>query len=183
MANLLPPAALKKVKREYWLRVISVWFGLIGTALLMVAILQIPVYVLVKSQSHAFSRWYEKVGSDKDTMQNLADTIKHSNNLGRLLSTGKEDSFFSQVLKEVDLVAGDKIVVNGLSLDREGGKVKTLSIIGIADSRTDLANFKSALEDSLIFTSVTLPLANLAKDVDVPFNITVTVSELNVERI
>jgi hypothetical protein len=50
----------------------------------------------------------------------------------------------------------------------------TLQITGISSDRTALVDFVSALEAEPNFSSVDLPVDNLAKDSDIPFTISIT---------
>lgn len=174
MANLLPPIARTKIKREYWLRVITVWVSLLGTAFLMLATLQIPAYVLVTEQLKVFNNWYNETGVDKDQLQYLSDVTEYSNSLSLLLNNNSESILFSDVMSEVEMVATDLVEIDNIKLVRNAGKIEAFTITGKAKSRIKLADFRNNLETSEMFGTATLPLANLAKDIDVPFTITVT---------
>ena len=53
MINLIPPDALKGVKREYYVRVGTVWAFLLTGAFVALILLLIPLYVLINSQLNA----------------------------------------------------------------------------------------------------------------------------------
>lgn len=174
MINLIPPDARRRVKQEYWIRVVSVWMMLIATALLMVALLRVPVYVLVKSQLEAFSDTYEQATSDDLEFKASEDAIKDANHVGSLLAVTEGSLRFSEVLAAIDSLAGSEIVITSYALTRTDGQVSGITVVGQADTRFALAAFKDALEASDYFESAALPLSNLAKDRDIPFNIVIT---------
>jgi len=54
MINLIPPAARRAVTIEYWTRVVIIWLCLFLLAVIIIAVLQLPSYVLIKSQLRAY---------------------------------------------------------------------------------------------------------------------------------
>lgn len=171
MANLIPPSARVRVKREYWIRVISVWMMLVGTACLMVATLQAPAYVLVKEQMSVFNHWYKEVEGDSKQFKSLAEVIDRTNEISLMLNKEEEHLLFSDLIKEVEDVATNDIHISDFTISRKEGVVESFNVAGKAASRSSLADFKKDLEASELFESVELPLSNLAKDVDISFNI------------
>lgn len=174
MANLIPLKARKRVRVEYWMRSISVWMLLVGTALLMVLALQIPAYVLVNNQISILNSWYQEVDEDNQQFKVSENIIRKTNRLNVLLGEQNEQPLFGAVVAEVEAAAGNEVVVQDFSLERKDGMLTGLVVSGEAATRSSLANFKDALEDSPMFESAVLPLSNLAKDADIPFRINIT---------
>ena len=61
-----------------------------------------------------------------------------------------------------------------MNLSRDGESVREISISGTAASRQALADFRNRLREEDGVESVDLPISNLAKDRDIPFELTVT---------
>ena len=171
MINLIPPVARKKVKREYWIRVVSVWMILVASALVMISLLKLPVYVLVNKQLDAFSSSYESAAENDQQFKLSEELIKDANDISTILSGDEDVYLFSDVITRIGELAGEGIGVNQFTLTREEGQVNLVIITGEADTRQRLADFKNDLEADSLFESAALPLSNLAKDVDIPFKI------------
>ena len=176
MINLIPPAARKIVKREYWVRVLSVWMILAATAFAMITLLKIPVYVLVNSQMAALSSSYESATADDLEFKKSQDLIKSANQMASLLVTDNEHVEFSEVINRIDSLSGEEVFVNSINMARVEKDLEKVTVRGEALTRAGLAGFKERLENDEMFLEATLPLSNLAKDVDIPFSIEVTLT-------
>lgn len=174
MANLIPPDAKKKVKLEYWVRVFSVWMLLLGFALWVVMVLLLPSWVLVNDQLDTFTRWHQKVDQNNDQFTASENDIKYANQVASVLKTNNNFVMFSDLIEEVKQEGGEGIGLTEYSLSRKGGVIEGFSITGVASSRKTLADFKTRLEHNDTFVGVELPLSNLAKDVNIPFNIKIS---------
>lgn len=174
MANLIPPKAIKRVKQEYWLRVASLWMIMAASALVMVSFLAAPVYVLVKGQISAFSESYESAAQDDEQFKKSDSLIKEANQTAILLETKKESYLFSMIIEKLTTLAGAGVHISGYKLDRNDEGINEIVVTGMADTRFELADFKTRLESDELFESAALPLSNLAKDIDVPFSIKIT---------
>lgn len=173
MINLIPPDARTQVKREYWTRVISVWMMLAATAFVMITLLRVPVFVLVSSQLNAFADSYERAASEDLQFKESEELIVEANEIGRLLSESNESRFFSAIITKLDELSGEGITISSISIERTDDIVSAVSVIGFAETRFSLASFKDRIEADPYFESAALPLSNLAKDKDIPFNIAI----------
>lgn len=172
MINLIPPSALEQVKREYWIRVATVFLILISLALLIVAILNIPVFVLVRSQLDAFQTEYAQANLESESFQSSEDAVKQANDIATLLSRTQKDTF-TAIIAEIEGLAGDEIGITEITLSRNGTKLNPISVHGTAASRLAATTFQSALEEHPLFQNAVLPLSNLARDKDIAFTITI----------
>lgn len=50
MINLIPPSAKKSITFEYWKRVITVWFCLFSSALVILSVFLLPTYIALQSE-------------------------------------------------------------------------------------------------------------------------------------
>ncbi len=181
MANLIPPNARKKVKLEYWARVVSVWLVMLGLACLVVTALHVPVYKLVGDQNEVFNAWHEEVDADNKQFKESVKVINNTNEISRLLSSDAEQILFTEVIDEVDSLINEDVVVESYRMERSGGKVTNFVVSGESTTRFGLADFRKALENSDMFETAALPLSNLAKDADIPFDISVSLTNKQTE--
>ncbi len=173
MINLIPPSAERNVTREYWLRVISVWVLLIASACVIVAILNIPVYVLVRSQLEAYVNEYAQAAVESQELADSKATVDATNQIAQRLAASNDSTSFSTVLTELEKMSGNEIVITESVLSRKDGALGLVTITGVARSRAALTSFHSAIIAHELFKQADLPLSNLAQDKDIIFTITV----------
>ncbi len=172
MINLIPPSAQEQVKREYWLRVATVWMVLIASALLIVAILNIPLFVLVRSQLDAFQTEYAQASLESESFKSSEGAVERANNIAMLLSRTEEDTF-SAIITELEILSGSEISISEILLSLTEGELNPIVIKGTAASRLAVTTFQSSLEAHPLFKNAVLPLSNLARDKDIVFTITI----------
>jgi hypothetical protein len=178
MINLIPPGAQKQVKREYWMRVFTVWIILVASACVMIATLYMPVYVLVKSQLDAFLQAYTQASVESESFKDSEQAVEKANDIAELLSAANKALPFSTVIFELEEVSKEHgVSITEFVLLRDKGKLQPIVLRGTADSRLDLTSFRDAVEAHDLFKSAELPLSNLAKDKDITFSITIEPEE------
>ena len=178
MINLIPPNAQKQVKREYWVRVAGVWGILVATAFTIVALLYVPAYVLVKSKLSAYESIYQLANVRNESFVESEKEVTEAMTIARLL-VGKNDSVsYTELIQIFNNLAGKNVSITNLHVAQTDGIFSSISISGVAQSRTSLVAFRDALEAHKLFESAELPLSNLAKEYDIPFSINVIPSIL-----
>ena len=184
MINLIPPHARKKVKIEYWVRTCTVWTMLMASGLLITAVFFLPSYVLIRSQLSAYESSYNEAAASDASYQGLESEVRMANAQAQRLLANETEYSFTSILDELDLLTTEAIEVEEITMTRsETLELKEFTIEGTAATRIDLVAYRDAIEAHNFFTSAELPISNLAKDRDVPFNITVTVTRGNNENI
>jgi len=176
MINLIPPAARRGVLVEYWIRVVSVWCILISISLFTTASLLLPAYVFVNSQVKVHQQ------SAEIALQKVADydavsvsLIQASQRARKIMD---EENLF-QISEYVDLfeqLQSDDILVSNIKIGRVKEGVSSIVVGGIANNRQTLASFRDRLLADTRIEKVDLPISNLARDKDISFTITVTLS-------
>lgn len=174
MTNLIPPDAKRAVVIEYWIRVITVWFVLIGFALIAIAVLKIPTYVLVESQLRAFSGEYEKAINDSEQFEKAQEAITEANEIAELLTNSTDTVDLSSLITILDELSGTEVVINNFKFTKTDGEISAISVKGMAATRQSLATFSEDIEQQPLFSEAELPISNLAKDRDIGFSIDIT---------
>ena len=175
MINLIPLRARKDVKVEYWIRVVSVWFFLMSFALLITGVLLFPSLSLIQSQLDVYGNSYKQASEENESNKKLEESIRVANSVAQKLVRVEDTYLFTVLLADIQAAANDTIFLESVLMNRTDGKVDTIQLTGNAVSRGALVQFRDALEAYDAFASIELPLSNLAKDKDIPFNITVTI--------
>ena len=79
MINLLPPHARKKVTREYWFRIGTVWALLVTVAFLISTVFLLPSYVLLKAHLSAAELEAQTLTDVERDVVNTEVLIKEAN--------------------------------------------------------------------------------------------------------
>ena len=183
MINLIPPSAKITVKREYWLRVASVWSILVGVGVLAVASLLVPVLVMIDNQLKVFNESYQTATEDNAQFKELSSELTAANETAALLQSNSDNLLFSALIQEMRGLAGTAIAINSIRVVRSEEGVSLLDVSGVADTRAALAAYRDALTASEMFATASLPLSNLAQDQNISFVINITVAPLTDEAI
>jgi hypothetical protein len=174
MINLIPPSAQKQVKHEYWIRVITLWMFMGGTACVVCAIFLIPAHVLVHNQLDSFSEQFGNATTNSESRKVSENSITEVNAISALLTKSENTVNFSNVISEIEKNKSVDIVLLDFTLTRARDVLTSVMISGSASSRATLSAFRDTLDANTLFGKVDLPLASLAKDKDIPFTITIT---------
>jgi hypothetical protein len=175
MINLIPTSAKKSLIKEYWLRAITVWFFLWTVALLLGIFIMIPSYVLINSQVSAYKDWAESATEKKTSYEALAKDLERSGKWAKLIKDNSELPRISKYIALFRSLEGSGVTVSNISIVYGDKGLEPIIIIGTATSRQALAAFRDNVLAQDSVKSVDLPLSNLAKDRDIPFEISVTI--------
>jgi hypothetical protein len=177
MVNLIPQHAKKTVALEYYVRVVTVWLWLISAALMIVGVLLFPVGLMVKLQLGAIESAYAEAESSSSAQQVLVKTVLDANVLAQeLVRVNLRQNVWDDVALIYNLMP-DGVTITSITLAREGDVVKKITVTGEAATRSDLALARDLLKGNGRFSAVALPLSNLAKDVDIPYSVTLDVMQ------
>lgn len=177
MTNLIPPDARKGVRREYWLRVASVWAFLGAVVCIILTAVFAPTYVLFDAQLKGLLlEEANKNNEQKAEYEAARTTILRANDIAAQLDPGTKTIDALTLLGAVEEAQGDGITLTSYRYAKENGEVRNINIQGIARDRTALADFADALRRSPYFAEANVPVSSLVRDQDLPFNLTVGVT-------
>ena len=178
MINLLPPEAHSGIKREYWIRVLSVWALLLAGAFFVTALLLAPSYVLVSSELKALKSNTAATNDSEEAYRAAEEKVLAANALVGQLDIPQPKVAISEILDTIERTQSPGITLRTYSIRREGRSINEFHLQGVADSREALANFKAELEREALFESADIPISDLARDENLPFVVTLTISAL-----
>jgi Tfp pilus assembly protein PilN len=172
MFTLLPEQHKKRLFKEYRIRlaitfliIVSVFF-IIGIALLFPSYISLQTEKSTyKTESDALSKQIEL--KDKEGLTTTMDMIQSE------LSLVKPDE--TQIFRAINAILNQTtsdISILSLGYTRGDKSPSSINIQGVAKDRASLLTFSNNLKKELLFTSVDLPVSNLAKQTDVKFNLT-----------
>ena len=147
--------------------------GLLLTVFLVAIVLLLPSYFLSTLRSQAleeqklFVERAKEVRS-KDSASTEFNALK--DRITTLKST--EHKAVYGILEEVVSQQVSGVLLNGFFFTQKSSGEWTLSVTGVSNTRDALLSFSNRLQQTGIFTSVELPVSNLAQNSDIAFTIT-----------
>jgi type IV pilus assembly protein PilM len=178
MINVLPEGEKKALRKEYWMRYVSVTLSLFALTAAFATLLLFPSYYFSKSKTlvaenrlEAFNRANPEIAS-----HNLDAILADTNSKLALLASTRLDSPVSDViLSDIVALRPKGIVLSQILYNEPTDKVKAIEIRGTASDRATLRTFKSSLDANPHFSLVTLPISNFLEPSNIHFSISITV--------
>lgn len=171
MINLIPSSAKKHIIREYWLRVISVWFFILAGVFFILSSLLIPVYTLIDSRVSVYAESGEKALSDAKSYNLSSVPLVLANKEAKLILLLKDQVRFSEFVETLSKLQNQGITIDSFEFQKTATGVAPINISGKALTRQSLAIFRENLLQNPLIETVDLPISNLAQDRDINFNI------------
>jgi hypothetical protein len=175
MTNLIPPSAKKAIKREYWVRVLTVWFLLCAGALLLGIFVLVPSYVLISSQVAVYSQSAQQAAEKVVTYDNVSVGLVRASEQAAIIFEGKDTIALSQYVQRLTSLQNQNVRLTDVTINKTKNVVDPIQLAGEASSRQALAAFRDRLLAEPYITAVDLPLSNLAQDRDIIFSLTVSI--------
>lgn len=175
MINLLPPEGKKGVLKNYWLRVVSIYFILCGTAFFITGALLLPTYFYILYQTQALGTVI--VEEDVVSLKQIETDINTANQISTLLVSTPTTVRDSDILTEVLAFSDGLAEIGSINIKKDGRKISEIVVNGVAYDRSTLVAFRDRAEQHQFFKEVNLPLSNLAKDQNISFSLTLEPSD------
>lgn len=171
--NLLPKDIKKKLRTEYYMRVLNVNLLLLSAILGLGTVALIPPYMKVTTERSALAALLEHETAQRAEEGTTApeDLLAGTKNTIVALREKLDHPLFTEIVTTTLSVRPEGIALVGLSFDR---KNNAFVVEGIAATRDALVVYKDALEHVPGVHNVTSPISNLAKNTNLPFQISFT---------
>ncbi len=176
MINLIPNQEKKKMARDFYMRIVIMFFTVFALALIIGSSALIPSYWLsnIKQKLIAERLSHQSYMPVPPGSQDVLDIAKSLERKFRIIDNAEAKKFIisEQVINKIvsKQIPGIKITDITVTVDPiEGRKI---SIRGGAISRDKLLNFSQSLSDDKSFKKVDLPISNFIKGSDIQFYLT-----------
>ncbi len=177
MINLIPPEGHKMIRREYFLRVGSTILFLFSGVIVCLTIALVPRYVLIGAQIKTTEAGANQEEVNNDVYQAVEKEVTNVNSILSQFKRVSAPIFSSTVIELVRSTAPTSITFETFIVNSSGDYVDSVQISGVAPTREALAELKSRLEASSVFDKAEVPIADLVRDNNLPFTITVTLEK------
>jgi hypothetical protein len=177
MINLIPAEAKKHLVREYWVRSVTVWFFLWSFVLGLGIFILIPSYVLISLQVDAYESSAEVADEKNANFDSVAKELEQASKTAVVLADHFTHPPTTEYLALIKQFESSNISITQISIQLENGEVTPIKVIGIAEDRQALATFRARMLEDERIEAVDLPISNLAKDKQIPFDLTITIAK------
>jgi len=171
--NLLSKLEKRKLSQEYYLRLLSVCTLLFSFAVVVGLVAIFPAYIDVADKLSSLreeENIRQKEENDTDALQN---EIGNSVQMISFLEQDFRKEKYINLLDEALRKRPEGILITGFSYNRTG---RLLTLQGIAEKRELVVSYAHSLEASNAFENVPVPIANLAKNTDLEFTLSLTIA-------
>lgn len=173
MRNLLPIKDKKYIRREYFIRLLSIGMLLVFFTALLSSVFLLPSLFISQTNEMAIRDQSEISKKSLEIQeQNISDTLlNEANEKLSLLSAEVDRPLIQDAIRTVidDLPNG--VVLYSISYSEIPDEQGRITLIGVAESRSALLSFTKFLEQESLFSSATLPVSNFAQDNNIDFSI------------
>lgn len=177
MVNLIPAKAKRNVAIEYWLRVLTVWALIMSVVSILFALTMLPVYVSVDTKIDAYAESAAIASQKIASFDAVSTELTRATEQARLVISSTDELSLSKVIDLFDALETGGVEYTQVSISKApGGGLEPVTLVGNAENRQALADFRDRLLAQEEIETVDFPIENLAKDRDITFAITVTMS-------
>lgn len=176
MINLTPKEERKKIKADFYLRLLIVFLFSVSLSFLVFDIAMVPSYYGAKVFKDAID---QKLLEQKNTPVPALDIetqtiIQNINSRVKLIKDKAQNNFLvsDRVINQILLKKMPDIKITSIVYFSDNELSKKIQITGSAPSRERLLLFRIALEENTLFKSVDLPISNFIKGSNIIFSLT-----------
>jgi Tfp pilus assembly protein PilN len=175
MINLIPTEEKKEIRKDFYSRLLTVFFMMLCFLVLILLIATSPSYIVSLEKKVSISQRLEKQKNEvmPEIDQQAVISIKDLDaKLALLVEARKNQYIFSQkVINEIVSQRVSGIKITRFSYENNPLDGKKVGITGLAQDREQLLLFREALESDSSFKQVDLPISNFVKGADIEFNL------------
>lgn len=176
MINLVPHEGTKLIRREYIVRVAAVWCLLLAAAIAGSAVLLVPTYVLVSKQFNAMNEATADSGEVEQEYSKLFQELGASRSMIDQLMRVTERVPSSEIIRHIEYARGKDVNVDTIEIVYRDATPRIIAS-GNAATREALRGFVDTLKHDGFFMDASIPVSDLAKDVQPTFTVTLTLRD------
>lgn len=175
MINLIPNQEKKKKVKDFYFRLVVVTFFVLSFCVLTGAVALLPAYFISLVNKNLASTKLEMQNKEPVPLvdQGALATMEDLDSKLVLIDSSEKNKYLisQKVINEIILQKIPDIKINQISYENSLSSGKKISVRGVAGSREKLLLFRRALEDSIAFKKVDLPISNFIKGSNIEFSL------------
>jgi hypothetical protein len=173
MINLIPPDGVRMVRREYAARVLSVWAFILALAVGASALMLLPTYVLLQEELR-ITDTETAIAADAHAI--ATKELEEAQTIADRLQTARDPVAASAIFTHIEDALAPEIEFRSLFVT-PAGSASQIQVIGTAMNREALQRFIGRLKGDPFFKDASVPVSDLARDVDLTFTLSLVLAE------
>lgn len=177
LSNLLPASKRRALRREYFVRLVTVAFGLATLLVVVLGVLLLPTYIYAheeeaREQAQLSQMAASASSAEQHSVNDRINSVKADiTYLGRL---GAQPAA-SEAIRAILAVPHRGVTISGFTYTAPTPTAKAqMSVTGTASTRDTLRSYVSSLSQLPYVSNADLPISAYAKDHAIPFTVTLT---------
>lgn len=172
MINLIPPDAVRIVRKEYVARVLCVWAIILAYSIGASAFTLLPTYVLVAGQL----RVTDAAAAVEENAHAMAtEELAGAQAIAERLATVRDPIAASAILTHIEAALAPQITLRSLMISPDG-IASQVQVVGTALNREALQRFTGRLKTDPFFENASVPVSDLARETDLSFTLTLVLA-------
>ena len=171
--NLIPNEEKKRMARDFYFRLVVVFFVMLGVSFLIAFVAILPSYFLsmVKKNEASAKLAMQRSEPMPELDQKTLTEIKGLNSKLNLIENARQNKYSvsQKVINEIIFKKTSDIKITQIIYQNDLSNGKTINVKGDASSRETLLSFRQALEEDANFKKVNLPISNFVKGSHIKF--------------
>lgn len=172
MINFLPEQYKRSVKKEYLLRVVSIFLMSIFIVFAIGSGFLFPSYIFSMYKNRVITDQLNRVNSPLSNNNDYFSKTQEINNEVKALINSNTTKSISDTLKLILGLRGSNVHIFQITVAKENSSSK-ISLRGLSETREGLIKYAKDLKNLNTFDSVDLPVSYLIKNSDVDFVINI----------
>ncbi len=174
MINLIPNEEKKKIRKDFYVRVVIVSFFVLGIGILISNFMLIPALFYSSLEKKLVGDHFNQNQNklNLETSEDNKALIENLENKISIIKNAQKNNFLvsERVINILLAKKTEGIKINEINFT-SNEKGRSINIRGQALSREKLLLFKKNLEKDINFTKVDLPVSNFIKSTDIEFSL------------
>ncbi len=178
--TLLPTEERRALRREYRLRISITLLLFLSCGVVLGIAALLPSYLhTYGTEREALQRQQELLRSRRESgADQIEKAVVQSQALAEKLLSDADKAIYSDILQKIISRRAKDILLGSFAVTSLGTTTSEIVLQGTAATRESLLAFKKSLESESIFSSIELPLSDLAKSRNIAFSMKVTVKKI-----
>lgn len=176
MINFLPEKIKKEVKKEYFIRSLTVFLSSFFVVSIFIIVFLMPSFILAITRKESITQQLNMIkGSAISQNTETLNRVKIVNEVVKVLSLNTDSpKLVSDLIKSVIQIKNSNIKISAISTEGDSNKFTKIVLRGFSNTREGLTKYTKDLKTLDIFSEVNLPVSSLVKSSDIDFVISLT---------
>jgi hypothetical protein len=168
--NLLPNDIKKKIKREYYMRLLSVFLLTLSVSVVVGVFSLLPTYIKMSQDFKLKQKDYTNIQDANAIREDTQKEVLKTKTMLSVIDENLKKKKLTDLLFEALKCKPEGVDVVAFSFNRNSNN---LTLDGVAKTRNLVVEYAKKLEENKNFTKVPIPISDLAKNSNLNFRLSI----------